>query len=189
MRESSSSVRIGDYANLCLREEAERAEAHESVNTETQIALANFVSAASSYRNTISSLTNTIADLSKELAKANIAISALTKKFGNGISTPSGNGGGGNNKKRKYKNIATNIHGKEREFDHKDNDFYDPMAYCWSHGFRCRIEHDSSTCLYKNKDTSTLLHAPIHIKEVKLIKIGSDSLTATQSTLTIIKKN
>jgi len=151
VRESSSSVRTGGYANLCLREVAERAEAQEAVNNETQIALANFVSAASSDRNTISSLTKTIAELSKELSKANLAIAALTKKLGNGTSTPSGNGGAKNNKKRKFKNMAIDIHGKEREFVHSDNDFYDPKAYCWSHGFRCRIGHDSSTCTYKKE--------------------------------------
>ena len=87
VRESASSVRTGGYANLCLREAAERTEAQEAVNAETQLALANFVSAASSDRDTISSLTKTIAKLSQELAKANTAITALTKKLGNGTDT------------------------------------------------------------------------------------------------------
>jgi len=158
VRESTSSVRTGGYANLCLREVAERTEAQEAVNAKIQLALANFVSAASSDRNIISSLTKIIAKLSQELAKANTAITALTKKLGNGTDTSIENGGGRSNKKRKLKNMATDIHGKEREFVHTDNDFYDPMAYCWSHGFRCRIGHDSSTCGHKKEghiDTAT----------------------------------
>ena len=79
VRESSSTARTGRYVNICRQEVVERAEAQKTANNETQQALANFVSAASSDLITITSLTKTIADLSTELAKANIAISALTK--------------------------------------------------------------------------------------------------------------
>ena len=75
---------------MCRREAAERADAQEAVNNETQQAIANFVSAASSDRSAITSLTKTIADLSTELAKTNTAISALTKNLGNGKNSTNG---------------------------------------------------------------------------------------------------
>ena len=158
VRESSSSVRTTGSSHYCQREAAERVEAQNAVNTETQLALANFVSAATADRDTIASLTKTIAKLSHELSKANTAITDLTKQLGNATITPSENGGGRPLRKRKLKNMATDIHGKEREWNHKNNDFYDPMGYCWSHGFRCRIGHNSSTCTYKKDghiDTAT----------------------------------
>ena len=158
VREAAATVKIGGYSNICKREVAELAVVQEAANNETDQAITNFVSAASADRTTIISLTKTIADISTEFFKANAAIAALTKKMDNGKNHNNAGSDGDSKKKRKLKKLITDIYGVKREFKRNDDAFYDPTSYCWTHGFRCRIGHNSTTCGYKNEghiDTAT----------------------------------
>ena len=112
---------------MCRQEEAERADTQETVNNETQQALENFIGSiiGSQYHHILNQNNCRSLDGITQGKHCDCSLDQKYPKWKNNTNSTSGDG---RNKKRKLRNAAVDIHGKDHKWKHNDDIFYDPTV-------------------------------------------------------------